>query len=127
MSKTILLVDNDKKTINENTELLKQHGYTVKSVETAKEALEEVSKSKPDAVVTEVMLEQADAGFGLCYHLKQKYPEMPVLILSGVVRQKEINFGVNTQEQRVWIKADEFIDKPVRPETVVCMLSRYLG
>lgn len=126
MSKTILLVDNDKKAIQENTEFLKQSGYNVTVAETAKEALEAVSKSKPDAVVTEIMLEQVDAGFGLCYHLKKDYPELPILVVSDIVRQKEINFGVNTQEQRVWIKADAFIDKPVRPEAIACMLGKHI-
>lgn len=126
MTKTILLVDNDKQTVKENSEYLEEYGFAVKTADTSKEALEATEKFKPDAVITEIMLEHVDSGFTLCHNLKKKYPDMPVIILSDIVRKKGIEFDVKTKEQRDWINADEFIDKPVRPETVACIIGRYI-
>lgn len=125
MAKTILLVDNDKQTLNENSKYLSSQGFNVKTAATSSEAMETIESSKPDAVVMEVMLEHSDSGFSLSYNLKKKYPEMPVIILSDVVRKTGIEFGVSTHEQREWIKADEFIEKPVRPETLECHINRH--
>ena len=125
MAKNILLVDKDKNTIKENAAFLADKGYEVKAVATAQEAIDSVSKSKPDAVVTEIMLEHVDSGFSLCYHLKKSHPDMTVIILSDIIRKSGIEFGVSTHEQREWIKADEFIEKPVKPETLECHISRH--
>ena len=124
MAKNILLVDNDKKLVKENAAYLTEKGYEVKVAATTKEAYESVAASKPDAVVTEIMLEHVDSGFSLSYHLKKDYPELPVIILSDVVRKSGIQFGVSTHEQREWIKADEFLEKPVNPETLECHINR---
>lgn len=126
MEKTVLLVDKDEEFIQVNKEVLEAHGFKVDSAQTVQEAMERFQKSKPDIIVTEIMLEHVDSGFTLCYSVKKVDPEMPIIILSDIVRQTGIVFDLNSKEEKEWIKADEFVNKPVSPATVLCKIRKYL-
>jgi CheY-like chemotaxis protein len=78
-------------------------------------------------MVTEVMLENNDSGFNLAKNAKDKYPEMPIVILSDVVRQTGILFELDSADEKVWIKADKFINKPVNPAKLACSIKKLLG
>lgn len=125
MSKNILLVDKDKETINANKSSFEERGCQVRVASDSVEALKMVDESMPDIVITEIMLEHVDSGFTLCHTLKNKYPELPIFILSDVIRKTGINFSTKTKEEKAWIKADEFIDKPVNPQSLLCMVQRF--
>lgn len=127
MTKNILLVDKDKEALNTNKDTLTSGGFEVKTATSAQEALDSVKESKPDLVITEVMLEHVDSGFSLAYNLKKSYPDMQVFILSDIVRKTGFQFNVNTHEQRDWIKADEFIDKPVSPASLMCIVNKHFA
>jgi DNA-binding response OmpR family regulator len=127
MTKNILLVDTDKENLKENAAYLKESGFEVKTANSAKEALDLIDVKKPDLVVTEVMLEHVDSGFSLCFNIKKKFPEMPVFILSDVVKKSGLNFNLKTHEQSNWIKADKFFDKPINPASLACYISKQLA
>jgi hypothetical protein len=62
------------------------------------------------------MMENEDSGFVLCYKLKRLFPDVPVIIATGVSAETGISFGLNTEEERKWIKADLYLEKGMRPE-----------
>jgi len=125
MGKNILLVDNEVNEINKKA--LECEGFQVTCAESAKDALNVLNGSKPDLMITEIMLENIDSGFGLAKIAKDKYPEMPVIILSDVVRQTGILFELGSADEKAWIKADKFINKPVNPAKLACKIKSLLG
>lgn len=126
MSKNILMIDSDKELVDINKKALESQGFQVKTLGTAKEALEYLTTSKPDLILTEIMLENKDSGFSLCYSVKKRYPDVPIVILSDVVRNTGISFGLNTKDEKNWIKADEFIHKPVSAAYLVNKVAKHL-
>jgi CheY-like chemotaxis protein len=71
---------------------------------------------KPDLAVFDLMMESDDSGFILCYKLKRRYPEVPVILATAVARETGITFGLSSDQDRDWIRADLYLEKGVRPE-----------
>lgn len=126
MGNSILIVDIDSENNDINKKYLECHGFEVNCVETANEAIEILNTSKPDLVITEIMLENNDSGFSLAYHAKKKYPEIGVIILTDVVRKTGIEFELNTEDEKSWIKADDWINKPINPAVLVKKINKLI-
>ncbi|MEI8007828.1 MAG: hypothetical protein WCI48_16610, partial [Bacteroidota bacterium] len=62
------------------------------------------------------MMENEDSGFILCYKMKKKYPEVPIIIATGVAAETGLSFDLNDENNRKWIKADTFLEKGIRSE-----------
>lgn len=126
MVKTILVVDGDNAFVDQVRQKLLASGYRVLTARNQAEAEKIFESSTPDLMVTEVMLERPDAGFGLAWETKKKFPNMPVIIASAVTWKTGLDFGLDTAEQRSWIKADYFLDKPIRPEQLESVIQQCL-
>jgi len=122
--KTVLLVDNDLEFLSQSTRQLEQAGYAVKTAESRRQAEEMIKAGKPDLVITELMLEQMDAGFTLCHHIKQLDAKLPVILVSAVGSVTGLEFDAATREERGWIKADAMLAKPVRFEQLQHLMER---
>lgn len=85
--------------------ILEADGYEVGQASTAEEALAEVATKAIDLAVLDIMLPGA-SGIELCAELKQKYPNLPVLILSAL-------HDVQTHRRAVEAGADDYLSKPV--------------
>ena len=122
--KTVLLVDNDLNVLSQCKTQLEQAGYAVKTAESRREAEEKLAAGKPDLVITELMLEHADAGFTLCHHVKQLDATLPVIVVTAVAAKTGLEFDAATAEERSWIKADAMLAKPVRFEQLQHLMER---
>lgn len=116
MNRTILLVDKDALFVEEMRRRLIDHGYRVLCARTQAEGERIIDSVRPDLVVTEVLLERPDGGFCLAWHSKKKHPDVPVIMVSAVTWHTGLYFNLSTAEDRNWIKADLFLDKPIRVE-----------
>ena len=114
--KKILIVDDDVDVIT----LMKMHvesfGFDVITAESQKEGEEIIETEKPDLAILDLMMENRDSGFILSYKLKKKYPDVPVIIATGVTAETGLIFGLDTQEEKNWIKADQYLEKSIRPD-----------
>ncbi len=126
MAKKILIVDNDEDFTKSVSDNLVKNEYEVVVAEDSQKALELFDSAKPDLVMSEVMLEHNDSGFALCYHLKQKSPNVPILLVSDIVRKTGFCFDASTAYEKEWIKADEFINKPVNQAYLTCVIGKHL-
>jgi len=125
-SKTVLLVDDD---VDFRTQLqlqLQAAGYTVIEAESQQEAEELLAGTRPDLAVVDLMMEHMDGGFALCYHIKRKDPQIPVILVTGVTAETGLEFDVATDDERAWIKADAWLSKPVRFEQLQREIERLL-
>ena len=79
--------------------------FVVMEAGNGREALELARKETPDLVITDIRMPQMD-GFTLLTHLRDLYPDLPVLAISGYVD------AAAAQEHAF----DAFVEKPVRLE-----------
>lgn len=100
---TILLVDDDPSIASLVGEILEEEGYAVTSVATGAEAEQAVDRLKPDLVILDIMLPDAD-GLMLCARLLARWPA-PIIMLSGSVRESDRILSLR-------LGADDFIAKP---------------
>jgi two-component system, OmpR family, response regulator len=119
MAKKILLVDDDIDFVTPNRLLLEQAGYEVITAHSEKEAMDLVEKQMPDLAIVDLMLENADGGFSLSYHLKKKDSKLPIIMVTSVTHDFGLAFDADTDEERSWVKANIVVDKPIRFEQLL--------
>jgi DNA-binding response OmpR family regulator len=124
--KTVLIVDDDMDYLTQMELQVKKLGFEVITADTQKSGEEMIDKHKVDLAIIDLMMENKDSGFILCYKMKQKYPSMPVIIASAVTAETGLNFGVETEADRSWIKADTFIEKGIRPDQLEREINKLL-
>lgn len=126
IKKTVLIVDDDIDYLSQMEMMVKKLGYDVMTADTQKSGEEMISKHKFDLAIIDLMMENKDSGFILCYKMKQKNPSMPVIIASAVTAETGLSFGVETAADRSWIKADTFIEKGIRPDQLEREINKLL-
>jgi len=124
--KTILIVDDDVDYLAQMEIQVKKLGFEVVTADSQKQGEELISKQKFDLAIIDLMMENKDSGFILCYKMKKKNPSMPVIIASAVTAETGLSFGVETTADRSWIKADTFIEKGIRPDQLEREINKLL-
>lgn len=123
MVKTILLVDRDPLFVEQIRLHFLGQGCRVLCARSQAEAERILESTRPDVMVTEVILERQDGGFCLAWRAKQRYPDMPVAMVSNVTWHTGLYFSLSTPEDRAWIRADAFLDKPIRMEELDAVIA----
>lgn len=113
--KLVLIVDDDPDYLFQLKHHVESFDFDVMTAESVKEAMEKVQK-KPDLAILDLMMETQDAGFVLSYKIKKKYPDVPVIIATSVTAETGLNFHLETEEDRQWIKADLYLEKGIRSD-----------
>lgn len=124
--KTILLVDDDMDYLFQMKFQLERFGYKVVTAESQREAEEVIQTVKPDLAILDLMMENEDSGFILSYKMKRKYPEVPIILATAVSAETGMSFGISSEEERKWIKADLYLEKGIRPEQLQKEISKLL-
>ena len=109
-------MDDDQDYLFQLQSKVSKFGFKTIVAESQKEAEELLEKTKPDLAILDLMMENEDSGFILCYKMKKKYPDVPIIIATGVTAETGITFDINDENNRKWIKADRFLDKGIRSE-----------
>jgi two-component system, OmpR family, response regulator len=123
---TVLLVDDDVDFLAQTRLALEAEGFRVVSAGTRREAEELLDRQPPDVAVVDLMLEQSDSGFTLCYHIKKRHPEVPVILVTAVTGETGLDFEPADEDEQSWVKADVYLAKPVRSEQLVRDIRRLL-
>jgi DNA-binding NtrC family response regulator len=82
----ILLVDDDE-TIRDTLYELLSENYICQTAETAEKALARLEADEYDVVLTDISMPGL-SGLELLGHVRQKYPDTPVIIISGIGDQE---------------------------------------
>mgnify|MGYP006280289003 CR=1 FL=1 len=112
----ILVADDDVDYLFQIKLHLQNMGFEVVTVDSQKAAEQFLEKTKPDLAIYDLMMETEDSGFILSYKTKQQYPDVPVVIATAVASETGISFGLNTEDEKRWIKADLYLEKDIRKE-----------
>jgi CheY-like chemotaxis protein len=113
---TILIADDDPDYLFQTVQNLERAGYKTVAVESQAEAETLISKFRPDLAIFDLMMESDDSGFILCYKLKKKYPDVPVIMATAVARETGMSFSLDSEKERNWIRADRYLEKGIRAE-----------
>jgi len=122
----VLIVDDDIDILDQLTTVLTDAGYAVVSAEGEAQAEERLIDARPDLAIVDVMMENQDSGFMLSHKIKKLYPGTPVIILTSVSSVTGFKFPLEAGGEKPWIKADSFLNKPVRPELLRNEVKRLL-
>jgi len=113
---TILVADDDPDYLVQTIFSLERAGYNTIAVESQAEAELVIAKCKPDLAIFDLMMENDDSGFILCYKMKKKYPDVPVILATAVSHETGISFSIDSEQEKEWIRADRYLEKGIRPE-----------
>jgi len=116
VNKTVLIADDDLDYLFQMKMHIESFGFEVITAESQKEAEAIIQSVKPDLAIFDLMMESDDSGFVLCYKLKRKYPDVPIILATAVTSETGYSFGVNTDNDKQWIKADLYLEKGIRKD-----------
>jgi CheY-like chemotaxis protein len=123
---TIFIADDDIDYLQQTRFRLERSGYKTLTAESQREAEMILDKIKPDLAIIDLMMENQDSGFILCYKLKKKYPGVPVIIATAVAAETGITFDINDENNRKWIRADSFLEKGIKAEVLLEEIKKLL-
>ena len=106
MSKTILLIEDNKEMRENITEILELSKYEVSSAKNGKEGVEFALKKKPDIIICDIMMPVLD-GYGVL-HLLAKNEEtanIPFIFLTAKAERSDFRKGME-------MGADDYVTKP---------------
>ncbi len=123
---TILVADDDPDYLFQTVSALERAGYHTVSAESQAEAELFLARQRPDLAIFDLMMENDDSGFILCYKLKKKYPDVPVILATAVARETGLSFSLDSGAERDWIKADRYLEKGIRADQLDMEVSKLL-
>jgi len=120
MPKKILIVDDEPNIVIPLQFLMEQNGYRTLVAQSGEEALESISKEKPDLVLLDIMLPGVD-GFEVCeiVRLNPEWRNTRIIFLTAKGRDVDIAKGMV-------LGADEYITKPFSNQQIIEAVTKLL-
>jgi CheY-like chemotaxis protein len=122
----VLIVDDDTEFVKLYSLFLKNSGLTVSAVYSAGEAMDAIESKAPDVVVLDVMMEHFDSGFNVSKAIKEKHPELPVILMTAIGEETGMDFKPKDESERKLLHADAFLDKEASPEELLRKIDEIL-
>jgi len=116
-SPTILLVDDDQKTVELVKLYLKNDGFYVDVAYEGREAIRKARDTKPSLVILDLMLPKID-GLDVCRAIRAE-SRVPIIMLTARTTEDDKLRGLN-------LGADDYITKPFSPREVVARVHAVL-
>lgn len=113
----ILLVEDDRGIVNNLTEFLTNEGFSVKSANGQRGAIELLEQEHFDLVLLDISLADGN-GFAVCSAIKADY-SIPVIFLTASGDEYSTVTGFN-------LGADDYIAKPFRPRELISRIKNIL-
>mgnify|MGYP001179615586 CR=1 FL=1 len=112
----VLLAEDDLNVLLSLEFILKNHGYTVKTAQNGKEALEKIQKHTPQVIILDRNMPQM-TGFEVAYQVK-KVLKLSCYLIVLTAESKEEN-----QEQ--W-GVDQYLLKPYNPDKIINIIQTHI-
>ena len=101
---SLLIIEDDDNISTAIEEYFSRAGYSVRTAPDGLAGIEAVVKNRPDVVILDLMLPKMD-GLAVCKELRQKNPQMPILMLTAKDDVVDKVLGLE-------MGADDYITKP---------------
>lgn len=113
MAEKILIIDDEKPTVELLSLLLKERGFEVYDADGAQDGLRMAYKHQPDLVLLESVLPDRD-GWDICRQLRD-LSDMPIIFVSARAGKEDVIKGLE-------IGADDYIAKPFDDDVLVARI-----
>lgn len=125
--KKILIVDDDIDLVEAMRLVLENAGFEVIDAQNGKKGVEKTIQEKPDLVILDVMMGTQDEGFHVAYEIRSnpEIRDIPIIILTAVGQETGFKFDKDKDED--FLPVNEFIEKPVDPDTLIEKVRKNLG
>ena len=117
MTKTILVVDDEKRLVSLVESYLTQEGYRVVTAHDGKQALLVAHRENPDLIILDLMMPEMDGYAFMRAHRAEK--NTPIILLTARVDDDEKVIGLE-------VGADDYVTKPFRPRELVARVRAVL-
>src|SRR5690606_18355629 len=107
----IIVVEDDADFALVTTETLRFAGHEVAIATTVDAAQQLVERTIPDLAVIDIVLPDG-SGLDLCRWIRERYPDVPLILLSSLNRTADILAGFSTG-------ADDYMTKPFHPSELI--------
>jgi len=119
--KKILIIDDDLDILETMQSLLEYEGFQIISADSVEKGIETIGLASPDLILLDIMFpEKKTRGFEAAAEIKERYPAIPVFVLTAINR--EYAFGFSKED----VRADEFLNKPVKTDFLVGLIKKHL-
>jgi len=118
--KKILIVEDERDILQLVKHYVEKEGFRTVVAATGLEALKQVSESKPDLVVLDLMLPELD-GLEVCKRLRSA-PDtamLPIIMLTAKAEESDTIIGLE-------LGADDYVTKPFSPKTLIARVKALL-
>ncbi len=117
----ILVVDDTPANIQTLTAILKERGYQISVATNGRQALEVVSKIRPDLILLDVMMPEMD-GFEACQKLKAsaEWHDIPIIFLTAKTETDDIVRGFE-------LGAVDYVAKPFNAHELLARVNTHLS
>ncbi|HJU88418.1 MAG TPA: sigma-54 dependent transcriptional regulator, partial [Gemmatimonadaceae bacterium] len=112
---SVLIIDDEPNIRRMVGALLSAEGYSVREAPDGTAGVNSATEHEPDAVLLDLMMPGALDGMGTLAALRQKLPDVPVVMMSG-------RAGLSDAVKATKIGAFHFLEKPLTPESVLLTL-----
>jgi DNA-binding response OmpR family regulator len=122
----ILLVDDDRDIVAAYRMLLAARGHEVAVAYSAQDARKVVAEVEAlDLVVLDVMMESLTAGFDLARELHERWPKLPVVMVSAIRDATKVPYGFEPDAD--YLPVIQFVEKSADPQAVVDRVEQLLS
>ena len=127
MQKKILIIDDDIDLVEAMRLTLENEGFAVIDAQDGQKGLEKIKKEKPDLVLLDVMMTTQDEGFHIAYQIRndEETADLPIIMLTAV--GQETGFSFDKEKDEDFLPVNEFLEKPVNPDTLIELVRINLG
>lgn len=126
MKKLVLIADDDPDYLFQVKTMVEGFGYNVVEADGQKETERILQSVRPDLALIDLMMEEEDSGFILAFKIKKKFPELPIIIATGVTAETGMHFGLVEGEEKKWIMADMIMEKGMQADQLRAALEKLL-
>jgi DNA-binding response OmpR family regulator len=118
----ILLVDDDVDFVEINTTVLAKEGYQVLSAHSPQDGMDLLKKEKPDLLILDVMMQEADDGFAMAQQIRREKNKVPIIMLTSVSKVTGMTFGKDAD----MVPVNEFFEKPITRDQLLQAVKKYI-
>lgn len=125
----ILLVDDDPDFLEVSRHVLEGAGYQVLCAASQEDAMAKARGSRPDLVITDLMMSTLDSGFSLAQQMKQDpdFQGIPVIMTTGITGRMGLDFTPRTENDLEAMHVDAYFEKPVDPAVLLAKVGTLLS
>lgn len=119
----ILMVDDDSDFLSACQTILEAQGHEILTAYNVPDAEKLLKNNQYDLIFLDIMMESPDDGISLAHRIKKNGNKTPIIMLSAVSKVTGLDYGKCDEV----MECNDFIEKPVSPQTLISKVNDALN